>query len=193
MGTYQMSKIRIIGIDPSFRNTGIAKGWLDLDTLKWEVEEVELAKTEKGKSKTVRKSSDDFDRARLLVEAVKEAEKGAEIAFVEMPIGSQSADAMKSYGVCIALIASLDIPVIQVSPNQVKIHATGDRMATKEEMIAWAYEKFPDINWLKRGAKLTLNNEHLADACAAINAGILEDDFKALIKMLRSMTASFTK
>lgn len=192
MGTL-MSKIRIIGIDPSLRNTGIAKGWLDLKTLQWEVEEVELAKTEKGKSKTVRKSSDDFDRARILVEAVKEAEKGAEIAFVEMPIGSQSSDAMKSYGVCIAVIASLDIPVIQVTPTQVKVHATGDRNATKEEMIAWAHTKFPTINWLTRGTKLTLANEHLADAVAAINAGMQEDDFKGLITMLRKMTASFTK
>lgn len=188
-----MSKIKIIGIDPSMRNTGIAKGWLDLQTLKWEVEEVELTKTEKGKSKTVRKSSDDYDRARMLVEAVKMAEAGAEIAFVEMPIGSQSAAAMLSYGICVAVIASLDIPVIQVSPNQVKIHATGDRMATKEEMIAWAHGKFPDINWLQRGGKLTLNNEHLADAIGAINAGMAEDDFKALITMLRKMTASFTK
>jgi Holliday junction resolvasome RuvABC endonuclease subunit len=188
-----MSKIKIIGIDPSLRNTGIAKGWLDLKTLEWEVEEVELVKTEKGKSKTVRKSSDDYDRTRILYEAIKAAEAGAEIAFVEMPIGSQSADAMKSYGACIALIASLDIPVIQVSPNQVKVHSTGDRNATKEEMIAWAHAKFPDINWLQRGGKLTLNNEHLADAVAAINAGMAEDDFKALITMLRKMTASFTK
>lgn len=188
-----MSKIKIIGVDPSMSNLGIAKGWLDLTTLKWVVEEVELTKTEKGKSKTVRKSSDDYDRGRLLYEALSEAEKGAEIAFVEMPIGSQSAAAMKSYGMCIQLIASLDIPVIQVSPNQVKIHATGDRMATKEEMIAWAHGKFPDINWLQRGGKLTLNNEHLADAIGAINAGMAEDDFKALITMLRKMTASFTK
>lgn len=188
-----MSKLKIIGIDPSLRNTGIAKGWLDLNTLEWQVEEVELVKTEKGKSKTVRKSSDDFDRARVLMEAVKLAEAGAEIAFVEMPIGSQSSDAMKSYGVCIALIASLGIPVIQVTPAQVKLHATGDKNATKEEMIYWATDRFPEANWLRQGTRITQANEHLADACGAINAGILEDDFKALVKMLRSMTASFAK
>lgn len=188
-----MSKIKIIGIDPSMSNLGIAKGYMNLDTLEWEVEEVELTKTEKGKSKTVRKSSDDYDRARLLYEALSQAEKGAEIAFVEMPIGSQSAAAMKSYGMCIQLIASLDIPVIQVTPAQVKLHATGDKNATKEEMIYWATDRFPEANWLRQGVRLTQANEHLADACGAINAGILEDDFKALIKMLRKMTASFTK
>lgn len=188
-----MSKIKIIGIDPSLRNTGICKGWLDLNTLEWGIEEVELAKTEKGKVKTVRKSSDDYDRTRILYEAIKEAEKGAEIAFVEMPIGSQSADAMKSYGACIALIATLDIPVIQVTPTQVKVHATGDKNATKEEMIGWAFKLFPKINWLQRAGKLTLNNEHLADAVGAVNAGMKDDDFKALIVMLRKMTASFAR
>ena len=119
-----MSKIKIIGLDPSLRNFGIAKGWLDLETLEWQVEEVELVRTEKGKSKTVRKSNDDYQRARILYEGLKEAEKGAEIAFIEMPIGSQSASAMLSYGACIALAASLDIPTIQVTPAQVKLHAT---------------------------------------------------------------------
>lgn len=185
-----MSKIiQIIGIDPSLRNTGIARGWLNIETLEWEVESVELNETEKGKSKTVRKSSDDFDRARILHEAVAEAERGAQIAFVEMPIGSQNAAAMLSYGVCISLIASLDIPVIQCTPAEVKKFATGDKMATKEEMIAWASEKFPDINWLRQGTRILNKNEHLADAVGAINAGLKTDDFKALIVMLRKMVS----
>lgn len=182
-----MSILQIIGIDPSMSNLGFAHGTLDLSNLDWSVSSVELTQTVKGTDKTVRKSSDDFDRSRLLYEALKAAEAGKAIAFVEMPIGSQSAAAMKSYGMCIQLIASLDIPVIQVSPNEVKKFATGDRMATKEEMIAWAYEKFPNINWLKRGEKLIAKNEHLADAIGAINAGLKSDDFKALIVMLRKM------
>lgn len=184
-----MSRIKIIGLDPSLRNFGIAEGWLDIDTLKWEVTRVELVKTEKGKSKTVRKSSDDYSRVRILYEALKEAEEGAQIAFVEMPIGSQSAAAMLSYGACIALAATLDIPVIQVTPSAVKLHATGDKNATKEEMIKWAIEKFPNINWLRQGTRAVAANEHLADACGAIQAGIKDDDFKALIAMSRKITS----
>lgn len=178
-------KIRIIGIDPSLRSTGIAKGWLDIDSMEWEVDEVKLIKTEKSKIKGIRKSLDDYLRARILYEGVSEAEEKALLAFVEMPIGSQSADAMKSYGVCIATIASLDIPVIQVTPAQVKSYATGDKLALKEEMIAWATEKFPDINWLRQGKRLIGANEHLADACGAINAGMEQEDLQAWVAMQR--------
>lgn len=182
--------MRIIGIDPSLRNFGLVKGEIDLDTMEWTIFSAELVKTEKGKTKTVRKNSDDYDRCRILFEGLQEAQKGAQMAFVEMPVGSQSAAAMLSYGACIALIASLDIPVIQVTPSQVKQFATGDKHATKEEMIAWATNKFPDVNWLRSGQRFIAANEHLADAVGAVNAGLKTDDFKALRTMMQSMTAS---
>lgn len=180
-----MRKIRIIGVDPSMSNLGIAKGWLDIDDLTWAVDEVGLTKTEKSKLKAIRKSDDDYERSRLLYEALSEAEEKALLAFVEMPIGSQSAAAMKSYGMCIQLIAGLDIPVIKVTPGQVKSFATGDKNATKEEMIAWATEKFPDINWLRQGKRLIGANEHLADAVGAINAGMQQEDLQAWVAMQR--------
>lgn len=178
-------KMRIIGVDPSLRNTGIVFGTLDLESLEFDVHRVELTETEKSKSKTVRKSSDDYDRCQALHEALRAAAKEADMAFVEMPIGSQNAAAMLSYGACISLIASLEIPVIQCSPREVKECATGDKLATKEEMIAWATNKFPKANWLTRGGKYLAKNEHLADACGAINAGIEGYEFKALVKMMR--------
>lgn len=185
-----MSKLKFIGIDPSLSNLGMCKGWVDLDTLEWEVEELLLCETKPVSSKTVRKSSLDYDRCRELFEAQNEFVKGADFAFVEMPIGSQSANAMKSYGACIMLIATLDIPVIQVSPSEVKLKATGDKNATKEEMIAWASTKFSRINWLRQGQKILKKNEHLADACGAVNSGLQTDDFKALQVMMKRVTAS---
>lgn len=188
-----MSRLKFIGIDPSMSNLGMCRGWIDLDTLEWEVEELNLQETKPVTSKTVRKSSLDYDRARELFEAQKEFAEGADFAFAEMPIGSQSAMAMKGYGMCIMLIASLDIPLIQVSPSEVKWRAVKDKNATKEEMIAWAVRKFPDINWLRRGQKVLGKNEHLADSIGAVNAGIMEDDFTSLVTMMRKMTASLTK
>lgn len=182
------NRVKIIGIDPSLRNTGIATGWLDIDTLEWGIDSLHLAKTEKGKEKTVRKSSEDYDRSRIIYEALKVAEHDAAIAFVEMPIGSQSAAAMKSYGMCIGLIASLDCPVIQVAPGQVKDRAVGSKTATKEEMIEWAHNLFPNINWLRHGGRLMAANEHLADAVAAINAGVKSDDFIGLVKMMKKFS-----
>lgn len=179
--------MKIIGIDASLRNLGVVNGTLNLSTLEWKVDNLSLTITEKSKSKTVRKSSDDYDRCKLLHEALRERVKGVDIAFVEMPIGSQNAAAMLSYGAVISLIASLEIPVIQVTPRAVKEAALNDKNATKEEMIAWAFKKFPDANWLSRGGKLTLNNEHLADACGAVNAGLNDSDFRALVAMMNKM------
>ena len=188
-----MSRLKFIGIDPALSNLGMCRGWIDLDTLEWEVEELQLQETKPVKSKVVRKSSLDYDRCRELFEAQVEFAQGADFAFVEMPIGSQSANAMKSYGACIMLIATLDCPLIQVSPSEVKFRAVRDKNATKEEMIAWATKKFPDINWLRRGEKILLKNEHLADSIGVVNAGMMEDDFTALITMMRKVSASLAK
>lgn len=188
-----MSRLKFIGIDPALSNLGMCRGWIDLDSMEWEVEELNLQETKPVTSKTVRKSSLDYDRARELFEAQKAFAEGADFAFAEMPIGSQSANAMKGYGMCIMLIATLDIPLIQVSPTEVKVRAVRDKNATKEEMINWAVKKFPDINWLRRGQKILAKNEHLADSIAAVNAGMMEDDFKSLVAMMRRVTASLTK
>jgi Holliday junction resolvasome RuvABC endonuclease subunit len=180
------NRIKIVGVDPSLRSTGLAIGWLDIDTLQWEVEEVKLVKTEKSKLKMIRKSADDYDRCRILYEGLRETVEDAQLAFVEMPIGSQSSDAMKSYGAMCMLAATIDCPMIQVTPAAVKVQATGDKLAQKEEMIEWATNKWPDINWLRSGKRLIGANEHLADACGAINAGMKEGDFDAVVAMLRS-------
>ena len=120
---------------------------------------------------------------------IKGVEKGAQIAFVEMPVGSQSARAMMSYGACMGLIASLDIPVIQLTPTEVKLAAVGDKNATKREMIQWASDLFPDLNWLRSRGRLIDDNEHLADAIGAINAGLANSEFQALVAMMRRLAA----
>jgi Holliday junction resolvasome RuvABC endonuclease subunit len=100
----------------------------------------------------------------------------------------------------IGILANLPVPLIQVSPLEVKIAAVGHRQAAKEEMIEWAVGKHPDANWLrhakngrvkvKDGFKewkvgdLLNDNEHLADAVAVAEAGILTDQWKQAVAML---------
>lgn len=180
-----MATIKIMGCDPSLRNLGVSLGTLDLDTLEFTVEDVTLTVTEKSKVKSVRKSSDDYDRCKILHESLRALSEGVDIAFVEMPIGSQSAAAMLSYGACISLIASLTCPVIQVTPTAVKVKAVGDKNATKDEMIKWASGLFPNVQWLRHNGRLTQANEHIADSIGAINAGLKEPDFQALVAMMK--------
>lgn len=189
-------KMNIVGVDPSLRNFGIVNAILDTDTLEFEVTSMKLVESEDNakKAKTVRKNSDDLRRARLLHEGFQLACQGASFAFVEVPVGSQSARAMASYGICIGVLASCPISMIQVTPTEVKLAMTGEKTATKDEMIEAAVKAHPGAKWLTRksGGQLALlaANEHLADATGAIMAGIRTDDFKNAIAMFKSLKAA---
>lgn len=191
--------LNIVGLDPSLSNFGIAKAKLDLDTMEFDITDLVLVQTtnEKDKKlkKQVRKNSEDLDRAQLLHKGLQDGCEGAWLAIAEVPVGSQSARAMASYGVCIGILAACPIPLIQVTPNEVKLAGFGVRTATKEEMIEWAMSKYPNAPWrvqTQNGAKHKkgdpkADNEHLADAVAAIEAGIQTDQFQQLVSMMRAM------
>lgn len=177
--------MKAVSIDPSLQNFGMSRGVLKIEggSVEYILEDLRLVSTEtnKGTKKAVRKNSDDLERARTLQRGMEEFAKGAEIAFVEIPHGSQSARSMASYGICIGILASLRIPIIQLTAVEVKVASVGKKTATKEEVIRWATGLYPDAPWLKRKYKgqieLISANEHLADAVAAVHAGILTDQF----------------
>jgi Holliday junction resolvasome RuvABC endonuclease subunit len=192
-------KIRVVGLDPSMSIFGIAKATLDTDSMTFTLDDLVLVKTEpehdKRARKVVRKNSEDLERARLLHKGIIEHTKNAALAFAEVPVGSQSARAMASYGMCLGILAACPIPLIQVTPTEVKLAGAGIKTASKEEMIAWALKKYPDANWLryqqsgksfKKGDPCSAI-EHLADATAAIEAGILTDQFRQMVAMMSQL------
>ena len=179
-----MNSIVIAGLDPALSNLGMSKGCLDLDTGILSDIQIELIQTASVKSKQIRKNSDDLERARVLYKAMQEFLKGVDIVCVEIPVGSQSARAMCSYGVCIALLASIQIPLVQVTPTEVKLATGLSKTASKAQMIEWAVKQYPSLLWLKRTTKgtsaLVSKNEHIADSLAAIYAGVNTDQFKLI-------------
>ena len=184
--------MRIIGCDPSLRNFGIVEADLDIQTMKFEVVNMRLIESEDNAKaqKTVRKNSDDLRRASLLHEGFVSACQGASFAFVEVPVGSQSARAMASYGICVGVLAACPIPMIQVTPTEVKLAGTGIKSATKDEMIEAAVKLHPKAPWMTRKLKgemsLLASNEHLADALFAIEAGIRSTQFKSAIELIKN-------
>jgi len=198
-----VNEIKVVGIDPAMANLGIARGAVSIDTMEFKVERLTLVSTENETTKQVRKNSDDIRRARQLYTGMLGAIEDASLAFVEIPVGSQNSRAMASYGMCCMLIAACPIPVIQLTPDEVKLAGAGHKQASKEEMIQWAAAKFPHANWLRherdgrgKGGKvlymkgdLQNSNEHLADACGAIQAGLLTDQFRQLMAMYRARSA----
>ena len=194
-----MERIPIVGVDPSLRNFGIVRAMLDLYDLTFEVQDLILVQPKEGDNKkSVRKNSDDLRRAMALHEGFAQACKGAQICFAEVPVGSQSARAMASYGMCLGVLAACSIPLIQVTPTEVKLAGTGEATATKEEMIEAAVAEHPLAPWRRQernGQKfkkgdLKADNEHLADALYAIKAGVQTADFRAMTAMARGLHGS---
>jgi Holliday junction resolvasome RuvABC endonuclease subunit len=181
MGSIRM---KIVGVDPSLSNFGFAIGSYDLKSDSLAVSEIKLVRTAPGKVKGVRKNSDDLQRARAIFDEFEDIFHGASMAFVEIPVGSQSARAMASYGICVGLLASIDVPLIQVTPFEVKLAATGNKNATKDEMIQYAASEYPNLPWAIHAGKLAAKNEHCADACAAIKAGVATEQFRAVTAIL---------
>lgn len=192
-----MSKIRVCGFDPSMRNWGMAVADLDLGSGLLDVPTLSIIQPRDEKSKQVRKNSKDLALAKQLFEGAYNTAKSCKVVFVEVPVGSQSARAMASYGVCVGVLGSLaglGINIIEVSPEENKRVLTGNKHATKDSMISAAMAEYPTANWprqerngatFKKG-DLKAEAEHVADAIGAIHAGCATPTFQTLLKLLRS-------
>ena len=185
-------KIQVLGLDPSLRNWGLSKAYYDTVTKALHVYEVGVIQPVLPTGKQVRQNSLDLESARQLGVGTILAAKGAQAIFVEVPVGSQSARAMASYGICVGVLGALrasGIPFFEVTPTEVKVAAVGYKNATKAEMIQWATAKHPEANWptYKQHGKDIISAalaEHQADATACIYAGLASNQFKQIAPFL---------
>ena len=181
-------KIPVLGMDPSMSNWGLAAAELDLATGVLETPTLVLISPKTVSGKQVRQNSKDLQKSEDLAKPVFEKCRQARAIFVEVPVGSQSARAMASYGICVGILGALraeGIQLIEVTPSEVKVALSGDANATKRKMIDAASELYPDANWpaLYKG-RLPEKSEHLADAIGAIHAGVNTPLFKNLMRLL---------
>lgn len=186
MGTILMLT-SIVGIDPALKNFGIAQMTLDTTTMKFKVDGLHLITTEKRANKVVRVNSDDLRRAQELYRDFVRLVSCFSVGFAEIPSGGQSARAVHGFGIAIGILAACPIPLIQVQAYETKLFTVGTKTASKEEMIEWATETYPDAPWIRHKHKgqlvLSNANEHLADAVAVAHAGIKTDQFQQLMAM----------
>jgi Holliday junction resolvasome RuvABC endonuclease subunit len=197
-----MGSILVAGLDPAFAHFGIARMRLDLDTLSLSLDRIRTIDTEKraGKRKVVRQNSDDLRRATELHDALHEELDGCTVAFGEIPSGSQRARAAFAFGVVVGILASVNIPLIQVMPVETKLASVGNKTAEKPEIITWAASLYPDAGWayydrdtrnkkgelVNQAGGLHIDNEHAADACAVPHAGIRTPEFQQLLALWKA-------
>lgn len=188
--------IRAVGIDAAFANMGFAQVEIDgagrVDCLGLYLVTTEAIEDRK----VVRKSSTELRRAQELCKALAQhtIDRGAQFAFVEVPSGSQSASAARALGIAVGVLGSCQVPIIEVSPMEVKRIINPDRKVkvSKLDVIKWAMQKWPQAPWiLHRNSGKTFKkgepqncNEHLADAMATVMAGIATPEFQRLMTLM---------
>ena len=185
----------VVGFDPSLRNWGIAKGVLiPSQKMQLRIDWLDVIQPVLPTGKQVRQNSVDLESAKQLYEGAWKAAQGAHAIFVEVPVGSQSARAMASYGICVGVLGALrtsGVPFFEVTPTEVKLASTGKKTATKAEMIEWAVKQHPEAQWptyLSNGTmKISeAKAEHMADAVAAIYAGIACNSFQQMLSFMKA-------
>ncbi len=189
----------VVGFDPSMNNWGVSRGIMTVDASNLRnshlrIVDLSVINPIKPDNKQVRINSKDLIAAEQLAEGAMKAAKGAHVIFVEVPVGSQSARAMASYGICVGILGALrasGIPFFEVTPSEVKMAATGLKTATKGDMISWARAQHPEAPWptyKEKGVTLIseAKAEHMADATAAIYAGVRTTTFQSLLPLLVS-------
>ena len=189
------SGISVVGFDPSLRNWGIAKGVLiPSQKMQLRIDWLDVIQPVLPTGKQVRQNSVDLESAKQLCEGAWKAAQGAHAIFVEVPVGSQSARAMASYGICVGVLGALrtsGVPFFEVTPTEVKLASTGKKTATKAEMIEWGVKQHPEAQWptyLSNGTiKISeAKAEHMADAIAAIYAGIACNSFQQMLSFMKA-------
>ena len=176
-------QIKIVSLDISMSNLGIAKGIFDTETKKLTITDCLTVCPLVSDNKQVRQNSKDVVRSRQLLDALVEHTKEADMVCAEIPVGSQTARAMASYGICVALIAvvqKIKPTFIEVSPNEVKM-IVGSKSATKKEVIQWVQSRHPEAPLETfRGVISLTKAEHQADAIVAIHAAMQTPVFNSL-------------
>ena len=189
--------VPIVGIDPSLNNWGMVKGEMYVSPTTYEIQSIHIKSNTVLQPKTTLQkhslqSIKDYSRAfEIYSNTLGFIDNAPKVVFVEFPIGSQSARAMASYGICLGILGSLgnSLPIISVTPNEVKMSTVGSRKASKEEMIQWATSTHPELEMPSRTLRgsptlITSKAEHIADAVGAIYAGITKLDLPDFLKTL---------
>lgn len=155
--------LKVIAYDPSFNNWGYSIGLLDSNGLV--ITDTGVLKNKPDKTKR-NQNLKDYDRCRELSQSITTLIKDCDLLCVELPIGSQSARAMVSYAVCVALTATLDIDTQICTPHEVK-RFVGSNTASKDDVINWVKQKHPNLD-LSTKTKA----EHIADSIVAMYVGL---------------------
>lgn len=183
-----MQPIRIAGLDPSLRNWGISNALWYPQTGELYIEQISVISTMFATRLNLPKNLKDCAASQTLYKENNRLIGNSDIIVAEIPIGSKSASAMVSYGICVGVLGavSTDIPLMRVTPMDVK-KVVGNGDITKQDVMEWVIDKHPELNPPTRFVRnnevlLTGKFEHMADSIVAIHAALAKNEFYTLLK-----------
>lgn len=163
---------KFISLDPSLRNTAVVFGTTEGKVIYPERYELVITRPDFKKGEKV---MDIYRRYKIMYRRLHDIleEYQPDILFSEKPSGSQSFDSSASYFGTLFLLATFDLDKRIVSPKFVKENTHGSDSATKDEMIGYVQNNYPDFKLPTRKLKgeqvvVKTKAEHICDAiCVA--------------------------
>jgi len=173
--------MRVLGIDGGFASMGIAV--LELTPDQELLRDVYVVRTQKSDRKLQVLAGDDTARrgrelAHHVGLAITSQSPGAIV--IESPSWPRNAGVAAKLGVAFGVVYALaekhGLPLLQVSPQQVKKSLCGRKDAAKEDIIAAVEARFPSVTWPSQKGLW----EHAADSIAVVLAGLDSDVIRAV-------------
>jgi crossover junction endodeoxyribonuclease RuvC len=175
----------VLGVDPSLCNVGLAAVRLFPD--REEVVATAVVRTEpSAKKRKVAVSADDERRVSEITAGLDRAitEHRPHALVMEAPAGSKGARAARSLGLVVGAVVAVawvrGIPLVQVTPLDVKRATTGRKTADKDDVIAAVERRYPGVVWPEPWGVV----EHAADAIGAVMAALPTET----LRMARRLT-----
>lgn len=182
--------MRVVGVDGGLAHMGIAD--LDLvragSSIRMEYLEGEVVETKpESKKRGVRKGDDNMRRARIVAGALlRHVRRGPAglIVYEAQSFGMKGQVAARqagtAFGIIAAVASALDVPMLCVTPGDIKRAVCPEiTKATKEDVIGAVERLWPNVRWPAKEA----NWEHLADAIAAAWAAREDELVNAMLRV----------
>lgn len=157
----------VLGVDPGLASLGMAR--VRLLAVGELVEELRVVRTEPStRKRKVRAADDNVERLRVLLDALIVASQDVVAICSEAQSWPRNAaSAIKVgmvWGLLVAVADLRHVPILQVSPQQLKRTVAGSRSASKEQVQTALERRYPELpDW-------PAYREHAADALGAVVA-----------------------
>lgn len=160
----------VLGVDPGFAKCGYAI--VDVQPYKEVVEETGVITTVPSPKKLHILSTDDnVRRLREISCALETQMTEAQVVCCEAMSWPRNASSIAKigmvWGVIVSLADSRSIPILQASPQDIKIALCGRKTATKDDVISAIDNRYPDMPPFRMPKS---SWEHQADAVGAVVA-----------------------